>query len=38
MINITRAFTHKTVAELRKELDYVKSIVDYWEEKSNKMG
>jgi len=33
---VTRAFTHKTVAELREELLRVKSIVDYWEEKSNK--
>ena len=35
---VTRAFTHKTVAELREELLRVKNIVDYWEEKSNKMG
>ena len=33
---VTRAYTHKTVAELREELLRVKSIVDYWEEKSNK--
>ncbi|MDG1166368.1 MAG: hypothetical protein P8O18_00840, partial [Candidatus Thioglobus sp.] len=33
---VTRAFTHKTVAELREELLRVKSIVDYWEDKSNK--
>jgi hypothetical protein len=33
---VTRAFTHKTVAELREELLRVKNIVDYWEEKSNK--
>ena len=33
---VTRAFTHKTVAELREELIRVKSIVNYWEDKSNK--
>jgi len=33
---VTRAYTHKAVAELREELLRVKSIVDYWEEKSNK--
>ena len=33
---VTRAHTHKTVAELREELLRVKSIVDYWEDKSNK--
>ena len=33
---VTRAYTHKTVAELREELLRVKSIVDYWEDKSNK--
>ena len=33
---VTRAFTHKTVAELREELLRVKNIVDYWKEKSNK--
>ena len=33
---VTRALTHKTVAELREELLRVKNIVDYWEEKSNK--
>ena len=34
----TRALTHKTIAELREELLRVQNIVDYWEEKSNKMG
>ncbi|MDC0963777.1 hypothetical protein OAS32_02305 [Candidatus Pseudothioglobus singularis] len=33
---VTRAYTHKTVAELREELLRVKSIVDYWEDKSDK--
>jgi hypothetical protein len=33
---VTRTFTHKTVAELREELLYVKNIVDYWEEKAKK--
>jgi hypothetical protein len=33
---VTRTYTHKTIAELREELQQVKSIVDYWEEKSNK--
>ena len=32
----TRAYTHKTVAELTEELLRVKSIVDYWEDKSDK--
>ena len=33
---VARAYTHKTVAELREELLRVKTIVDYWEDKSNK--
>jgi hypothetical protein len=33
---VTRADTNKTVAELREELLRVKSIVDYWGDKSNK--
>ena len=33
---VTRAFTHKTVADLRKELKLVKNIVEYWEDKVNK--
>ena len=33
---VTRAFTHKTVSDLREELLRVKNIVDYWGEKSNK--
>jgi hypothetical protein len=33
---VTRAYTHKTVAELREELLRVKNIVDYWEDKSDK--
>jgi hypothetical protein len=35
-LTMTRAPTHITIKELRDELNLVKNIADYWEEKSNR--